>query len=222
MRAAVVLAGTVLFGVLMYRTGLDHSDQKVARLTRAGATLEKKNARLEREKSELEKALARAKAHARELSQRYEREVPKGPVKELAGLVRDKLSAGVGAERLAFVLREAHDEPACEGGPVNKRFLLQTPLYEGPNSAVSFADDTITVTGSGVSATDTNGNPEAWYDPAKPVTIAFTLLGGETVEVSGKLPLHHAMVMGDAEHRFSVVQGARGFVRVIGQRCRYP
>ena len=50
--------------------------------------------------------------------------------------------------------------------------------------------------------------PEAWFDPAKPVTVFFTRLGGETTSTVGVLPLHHAVVVGDLEYRFSVVAGS--------------
>ena len=105
---------------------------------------------------------------------------------------------------------------------MTRRFLLQTPLYNGANRSVSFANNTVTVEGEGESARDSDGKPEAWYDPAKPVRIRFTMIGGETSEVSGKLPLHHSVVADGAEQRFSVVAGERGFVEIVGDRCRFP
>ena len=63
---------------------------------------------------------------------------------------------------------------------------------------------------------------DATFDPAKPVTVFFTRLGGETTSTVGVLPLHHAVVVGDLEYRFSVVAGSRSFAEVTGQSCVYP
>jgi len=80
----------------------------------------------------------------------------------------------------------------------------------------------ITVTASGESAVNQNGQVEAWFDIDKPITVAFTQLGGETVSKTGLLPLHHALIGQGNEHRFTISSGPRGFVLVTGQRCAYP
>ena len=99
---------------------------------------------------------------------------------------------------------------------------MQTPLSQGPASSVSFANGLIYVSGDGTSAKDEGGNAEAWYDPAQPVTLRFTAVGGEAQKIAGLLPLHHSVVVGSAELRFSVVAGARGFAQVAADSCRYP
>ncbi len=110
----------------------------------------------------------------------------------------------------------------CKGEPATRRFLVKTPIYQGANDSVNFAANTITVTASGVSATDDAGNPEAWFDPALPITVQFAELGGGQSDVQGILPLHHSLVINDREHKFSIVAGARGFANVTGDECRYP
>ena len=87
---------------------------------------------------------------------------------------------------------------------------------------MSFAENTITVTAEGRSATDEAGNPEAWFDPVHPITLSFTDIGGERADIKGTLPLHHAMVRGDTEYRFTVVTGDRAFVEVTAEGCAYP
>ena len=87
---------------------------------------------------------------------------------------------------------------------------------------ISFDRKTVTVTASGEPAVDASGNPQGWFDPAKPVTLRFTEIGGRDSEGHGLLPLHHAMVIGEKEHRFTVLPGDRGFVTVTQERCDYP
>jgi hypothetical protein len=95
-------------------------------------------------------------------------------------------------------------------------------LHRGANDSVSFADNAITVTAEGRSATTAEGAPEAWFDAGQPIKVRFVLIGGRSEEVSGVLPLHHALVAGDYEHRFTVLGGDRGFIRVAAERCKYP
>ena len=59
-------------------------------------------------------------------------------------------------------------------------------------------------------------------DPEKPINVTFTQLGGETVTAEGALPLHHSVVAGDDEFRFTALPGARGFLTVTADRCDYP
>ena len=218
-RYVVVLALVAGAG---YWLGRDRSHGRIAGLDATAAALSQDNARLRRELGEAKRTGADAEARARDFEERYARDIPSGTVRELAALVNDKLGAGVKAERLAFVIRSAQDAPDCDGQAVTRRFIVQTPLYKGPNSAVSFADNTITVTGQGVSTVSAEGKPEAWFDPAQPITVRVTRIGGEAVDVYGKLPIHHSIVVGEVEHRFTVIQGERGFVKVVGDRCRYP
>ena len=221
-RVVLALAIIALVGVYMYQMGLERSGKTVVSLDQSVAELTRTNARVTAEMQEIEKRIEVAEARAREVEARYRRDIPAGPAKELANLVNQKLNAGIEARRLAFVIDTASNPRDCEAAAVTKRFLLRTPLYQGANSAVSFAGNTITVEGEGELARDAAGNAEAWFDPAKPVTIRFTLIGGKNSEISGKLPLHHSMVADGAEQRFSIVAGARGFVKIVGDRCRYP
>ena len=63
----------------------------------------------------------------------------------------------------------------------------------------------------------------AWYDPAQPVTIAFTRIGGEREEIQGVLPLHHSMVLDDAEWRFKPpCPATAAWSTSSADRCIYP
>lgn len=221
-RVTFYIAVVLALGVSIYRMGIDRSERAVSELKQQLDDLTRANAQLAAEKRELVKTVEGASARAREVEDRYKRDVPSGPAKELAALVNRKLGAGVDPRRLAFVIGAAQNRRACDDAAVTRRFIAQTELYRGPNSAVSFADNTITITGEGDMARDAGDNPEAWFDPAKPITIHFTMIGGKTFDVSGKLPIHHSIVVGDAEHRFSFIEGDRGFIKVSGTRCRFP
>ena len=158
-----------------------------------------------------------------ELERRYERDVAPTEARELLDAVRDRLAAGVEQSRLAFVIRAARNERECAEAPATRRFVVQTPHLRRPQRLGELrAENTITVTAQGRSATDEAGNPEAWFDPVHPTTLSFTGIGGERTDVEGILPLHHAMVRAGTEYRFSVVSGDRAFVEVTAEACAYP
>lgn len=156
-----------------------------------------------------------------ELRQRYEIDVPQGVVGELLEEMRQQLERGVDADRLAFLIEAAGAAPACTGEPVTKRFVVRTPVGQGPVSAVRF-EDRVVVTASGASATAPNGLPEAWYDPAAPVRLAFRNLAGEVETAEGVLPLQHAMLVDGREYRFTAIPGERALVEVTAQACELP
>jgi len=219
---SVVLGILVVAGVYSYETGSVLARYEVTRLNDEIARLEATGARLRNELAELNGALEASKLREEEWSRRYDTDVPKGRPKELFQLVEQQLGAGVDPDRLAFVVGKVQNERACDETPVTKRFYARTPIYEGANDSVRFADGTITVTARGESRTDANGNPQAWYDPAKPVTVTFTQLGGQSSRAEGMLPLHHSVVTDEQEYRFTVVAAENGFINVTGDRCRFP
>lgn len=218
----LVLVGLGLAGAFAYETGSQLARLEVTRLEKDLAALQSELDQLQEDKRELRAALDKTRDELQTWQQRYREEVPSGKPADLLGLIRQRLDDGVSAERLAFVVSKASDETACDAGPVTRRFVVQTPLTTGAADSVAFADNTVTVTAEGQSAQDAQGRPEAWFDPGKAITVRFTLLGGETSQVEGTLPLHHAIVRDGREHRFSVVAGQRAFVEVTWERCAYP
>jgi hypothetical protein len=155
------------------------------------------------------------------LRRRYARDVPQGELAALMAQIVAQREAGVDVERLAFMIGAAGQPVTCAGEPVTKRFVPRTVVSTGPVSFVRF-DDRITVTGSGESARNAEGLPEAWYDPAAPVRLEFRTLDGAVTPVEGVVPLAHQMVVGDREYRFSVVAGDRSFVEISAQSCSLP
>jgi len=218
----VVLIALFAAGFYAYRTGSKLAEHDVTKLRENVAELSATVETLAAENASLKQELAAANARAAEWQSRYEREVPTGAIKQLTDLVGQKVRDGVAMERLSFLINAAGATPDCDNRPVTKRFIVPTPLYRGENSWIGFAEGSVTITAAGESAVNANGQPEGWYDPAKPVTIRFTRLGGETEEVSGLLPLHHSVRVGDSEFRFTAVAGDRGFMNVTADRCSFP
>lgn len=175
----------------------------------------------EQEAADLRVEVEKARLAVREWERRYETDVPTGTRLELLDLVTGRLAAGVDPERLAFLIKAAEDKRECEEIET-KRFLVRTPLYDGANTAVTFANDAVAVTGSGESETTDAGLPQAWYDPQKPVRLVFTRIDGQQTLISGILPLQQSVVHDGVEHHFMVKPGARGFAQVAAERCAYP
>jgi len=175
------------------------------------------------ERDRLKEALARASAQAEDLRKRYESDVPSGAISDLLGALRAKLSAGVAPARIAGVLAAVENTRACDDRPVTKRFTVRLGAGRGPTDSITFADRSIVVSATGTAATDANGRSSGWFDPAQPVTVTFTRLGGAESVVSGVLPLQHAIVIKDVEHRFMLAAGdVRGFIFATADSCTYP
>jgi cell division protein FtsB len=184
------------------------ANAEIARLTESDAQAREHIAKLEAERDE-------HKARADDLAARYAQAVPSEDMKELTQALRAKLDSGLDAKRLGFVIANAERPKRC-GAETTKRFMVKTAKFGGDaNTWVRFAD-LITITADG-----TGSGAEQAFDPEKPVTVHFTPIGGKDVEVQGKLPLQHAMVVKGGEYRFTITPGAKGFVEVTGDRCDY-
>ncbi|MFQ6017253.1 MAG: hypothetical protein ACE5KF_03590 [Kiloniellaceae bacterium] len=218
----VVSSAVVAAGVFAYETGTTLAQREVAELGREIDELSARIDALEKQNTGLRAKVILAEQRLGEARARYRKDVPSGRLAALLGQIQRKLDAGVEPGRLEFLISAAENPRTCDDAPVTKRFMVRTPLYDGANDSVSFAKNTITITAEGESARDSQGNVEAWFDPARPVTLRFTRLGGKTTEKTGMLPLHASVVIGESEFRYSVIAGPRGFVQVTGDRCGYP
>ena len=219
---ALALAVVVTAGIYAYETGNRLAEREVTRLEEEIALLDVRVQQLEQENLQLAEAARSAKGKIEVWQQRYRQEIPTGELKALYELMREKLAGGVDSTRLAFILRQASQGSDCAETVETKRFFVKTPLYNGGNDAVAFADSAVVVTAQGAAAVDGTGNQQVRYDPGQPVVVRFARLGGDASEASGLLPLHHSMVIGDKEFRFSVVAGDPGMVKVTAGRCPFP
>jgi FtsZ-binding cell division protein ZapB len=218
--AVAVLAGIGLFA---FQLGVEDERTRQGRLADEVAKLRESSQQLTQTNAALRQELQTAQTRLGEL-QTALGGAPKLSESALLLLptLERKLAEGVDPKRLAEVVAAADKPRDCEA-PETKRFLLRTARgADGPNTSVGFANGMITVSGQGAPAKNAEGRLEAWFDPAEPVTIRFTQVGGRSAEAAGKLPLHHTLAVGQAEHRFSVMAATRGFVQVTSERCKLP
>ena len=222
LRWVFVIAVAVAAGYYAWDFGTELARKEVRALETKLNQLEAESVQLRTDITGLEAALREERNLVAQWRERYETEVPSPEDKTLLRVIQDRVGNGVSRERLGEVVSLAQERDICEPLPETRRFIVQNPVYAGANDTVSFADSSIIVTAIGESAVNTGGRIEAWFDPAKPVTVYFTRPGGETSSTVGVLPLHHAVVVGDREFRFSVVAGKRSFAEITGHSCVYP
>jgi len=221
LRFVVFLGLLIAAAFVSYQAGIEDLDSRVRGYQQEIHELESKQNALEQETANLRVAAERAKLAVEEWERRYADDVATGPRSRLLELVTERLNAGVSPERLGFLIQAAEEPRKCQ--PVeSKRFLVRTPMHDGRNTVVSFAEDSIVVTGTGVPATTADGLVQAWFDPAEPITVVITRIDGTRREITGKLPLQGSIIQGGAEHRFQLRAGTNGFVQVAAEKCAYP
>lgn len=211
-------------GYYAYRTGTRLSEMKIESLEAQIAVMSAKAGALDRANEMDQRDLEVARALAEDWQRRYERDVATGDDKILIDALRRKLADGISHDRLEFIIGAAEERRECEDAPATKRFIVTTPLHRGDRaSAVGYNNGEIVVSAAGASMRDADGNPEAWFDPAQPVTVNLVTLSGQSIEETGVLPLYPSVILGEAEYRLSVLAGPnRGFAQVSIQKCRYP
>ncbi|MEM6780896.1 MAG: hypothetical protein AAF569_03445 [Pseudomonadota bacterium] len=190
-------------------------------------TLKTENETLNTQYDELQDSLTELRAEAQTANTRFEQIkkeyaelIPEGPMQDLTALLRAQLEKGMDPQRLGFFIRSARPPTGCVEPDV-RRFVVSTPAYRGPASVVSVADGAIKIQGSGASARNDKGQPEAWFDPAQPVSVVFTSQNG-TDRKKGTLPIQHSVVAGNREYRFTIEEGSRSFAKVVFDSCSYP
>ena len=209
-------------GLYAYRTGTVLATREAEELRASNAAFSDAVADLEQSNAGLLDALEEQQRRNLDLLEQYQQQIPDEAIQRIVDLVRGRLEAGVEVERMAEVVATAGAGWSCSAEPDSRRFVLQTPTTTGANDAVAFGNGTVTVTGTGNSAQDDGGRPLAWFDAARPVTLVFNRIGGDTSDVTGLLPLHHSVVVSDVIYRFSAVVGERSFVNVVAVACEYP
>ncbi|MFT6558056.1 MULTISPECIES: hypothetical protein [Sneathiella] len=209
-------------GAYGYFEGQAQADRRVANVEDQVKVLSLKNQRLtDQTRDALEKQNS-ALAEARGWRHKFEQEIPTGATLEILELVKQRVDEGLDPERLITLIGLAQNQQNCDPTPETKRFIVNTPIYTQIGNSISLADGSITVTGNGISTLNAEGKPEAWYDPAKPVSITFTKIGGKSEKVEGVLPIHKSVVFGGKEYRFSILSGKQSFASISATRCDFP
>ena len=222
----ILFYAAVLFTVAIfaYQIGVEETKGRAAILRDQLNQLEAESAADRSAAVRAEAEVARAESAQQLAEQALEdlrAQIPTGDLQRLTTLIESKLADGIPPERLTFRIESASLARECTGTEA-KRFILSTPAYSGPNTSVTFAEGRITVAGDGENALSVNDGVLGWFDPEKDVTISFTLIGGEQSIVAGILPLHHSVLLGNEEFRFTVVADEQSLVRVTTDRCALP
>jgi hypothetical protein len=220
-----LLAVCLLGGaVASYRVGVSQSRTEISRLSGDIDRLQELNRLMSERAARAEQQAEAAITRYAQLQRVYRSEVPSGELRELLDLAAERLKSGVPAARLRFLLRAATAERRCDRETETKRVPIHTPVNTGPVGTVGVANDRITVSGEGMAARNADGAPEAWFDPAQPVTLRFLKIDGDVSTIEGKLPLTHALVLQQAEYLFSIKASEKqpGQIDIITQRCAYP
>ena len=221
----VVLITLGVAGGFGFWMGGLHSEQKIVYLEQQLEEHRTQNEQMQTTLTELSAEAQTAVMRYDQLQETYQQAIPAGPVEGLVTLVKKQLDEGMDPQRLEFVIRSARPPRNCTE-PETKRFVIATAANAGPASQVEIAEGAIVIKGSGVSATNAKGAAEAWYDPSKSVALEITLKDGinepKLEKKAGVMPLHHSVVAGNREYRFTIEEGARSFAKVVFDSCDYP
>jgi hypothetical protein len=209
-------------GAYGYFEGQTEADRQVAISNEQRQVLIQENGNLtEKTRGALDKQSA-ALAEARSWRDRFEREIPTGETLDILNLVRQRLEGGLDPVRIINLITLAQNTKNCDPQPETKRFIMNTPIFTQAENSISVANGSVTVTGLGQSTLNADQKPEAWYDPAKPVSITFTKIGGKSEKLEGVLPIHKSLVFGGDEFRFSILSGKQSFATISVSRCDFP
>ncbi|MCF8474883.1 MAG: type 4a pilus biogenesis protein PilO [Emcibacter sp.] len=145
--------------------------------------------------------------------------LPTSEIQDLLNVINQKAANGIGFERMSALIAGMTKDGKCDDQIQSKRFIVSTPISQHQESAASFYRGLVTVIGKGSPTLNEQGNPESWFDPEKPVTVSFTLPGGEKQETDGILPLYHSVIVKDKEYRFTIINGQRSFAEITVISC---
>ncbi len=179
----------------------------------------------ERDKMQAEAIKIRAEAQTatvrlEQLKANYDELFGDGPMKNLVELLRQQIDQGVDDKRLESVILSARPPQNCSP-PKSKRFIVSTPVYNGPSSKAILPKGIIVISGKGQSTKNSKGQKEAWFDTRKPIELIFKIKGGRIETKKGILPLYHSVVVGDKEYRFTIKAVDKSFVKITYDYCDY-
>lgn len=220
LKAALLLTAMGGVGLFTFQMGVEYMKSRQVGLVEDQNQLRRELEDAQRNLVAAREALRIAETRAADAEARLEREQAQGEQAQLSKLLADRLAAGVSADRLAFLIREAKPTRNCEP-PEIKKLIVATSNHRGTQASVGPAGNAITINGEGTAVT-ANGQPQAWFDPQKPVTFRFSAPSGRNDEARGVLPLTHTMVVGTTEHRFRIAVGVRSFAEITVERCPFP
>lgn len=177
---------------------------------------------LENELMAVRADLNTAQVRYQDLKSYYANLLPQeGPLPAILEQAKTQLEQGVEGKRLLYVLKTASPPEDCTD-PETRRIVVRTPIYNGGDSTTTIADGLVQITASGQSAQNKNRQPEAWYDPAQPVEVQFSLPDNGSKKAQGVMPLRDTLIFGNREYRFHFSKGAKSFMKITYDSCSYP
>ena len=220
----IAMSAAVLIAVcaLSFWLGRQHSIFQINSMKKEAEELRGQVTALQDQVTKLRAETQTATSRFDQLQQEYQKDLPnEGPTRDLLDLVRKQIADGMSPERMAFVIRSARPPRNCTD-PASKRFMIKTPAYTGPDSAASFGEGAVLISGIGASSRNQKGEPQAWFDASQPVTLTFKSVDGKPETKTTVLPLQYSMIAKNREYRFTLSEGEKSFVKVTFDSCDYP
>lgn len=209
-----------VFGAGFWLGGL-HAQQNTYILEQEKRVLTEEQTRLQDEMTQMRAEAQTAMVRFEQLKADYDDIISEEPMQSLILLMRKQIEQGVDPSRLKSVITSVRPPQNCSD-PENKRFIVKTPVYQGPVSKMSVAKGRVTISATGVSAQSNAGQKEAWFDPGQPIEVKFSVKGKKMVTKTDILPIYHSVIVKDKEYRFSLKAGNKSFVKVFYDHCDYP
>jgi hypothetical protein len=211
-------------GALAYQVATSRYAMEAERLRRDLAVVREASRRAVEQAAAAEQRATLALARSAQAQRERDSAVPRGDAARLLGLLEARLADGLEPERLAFLIHAARAAPPCEDKLEVKRFQPRTPLSTSTLETPTFHGDKVTVTAQAAALRDEDGALRQGFDPAKPVELRFTVIGGAIETARGELPLGHSFVLGGRELRFLARSSdkAPGRLELSMQSCAYP
>jgi hypothetical protein len=206
----ILIVAIIGIGYSSYESGLWLAERKVVGLREELAATTRKLEDTERARDEAQARLAKANDEIRAGQRKYDTDVPTGAPADLLKLAKERLAAGLSAERLADAMRSAQASAPCEGRPLTRRFALRTGTQAVPEDTTSFFDGFINLQASIQPGEDAN----------RGVSVVFTRPNAPPVTATGKLPLRQSIFLDNSELRFTIAASdLRGYVTATVNAC---
>ena len=172
----LILAIFVGLGFWSYQGGLDLARAEVTQLESRLEALSADARATYARNAQLEGELRQAREDIAALQRRYERDVPKGEAAALFTLAQGRIGAGVPAERVSQIMRDAGPVRRCEGRPVARRFAVAYGPRVPDNAGIELLDGLVRVVVSAPNQTD---------DLARAASVVVTVFGQEPATLTG-------------------------------------
>lgn len=219
-RIVVIIFLFAVFGLGYWLGGLS-AQKSIIMLEQEKAVIDEQYQVAQNDMTRLRAEAQTANMRMQQLRTSYEEILPEGPMQELVTMLREQIDQGIDVERLKSIILSARPPQNCST-PESRRFVISTPVYKGPESKVSVESGVVIVSAKGQNVINNQNQPEAWFDPGKPVEVKFLTSDGQSKVKTGVLPIYHSVVVGAKEYRFTVVQGEKSFAKATFDHCDYP